>query len=132
MRERQPCGGMLTSIGNAVAEVMARLGLQTTLANNFFGGVYQDLNRRMTDFETSSREAVAQSWSDRGTKIKKVAGALNLAYLSFKEPAAKGADFFYRVRVVIDTTDAILFDPDPTRITNVTIEEMGTDYTIVS
>jgi len=125
-------GGMLTNIANAGAEVMARLGLQTTLANNFFGGVYQDLNRRMTDFETSSREAIARSWSDRGTRIKKVAGAVNLAYLSFKEPAAKGADFFYRVRVAIDTTDAILFDPDPTRITNVTIEEMGTEYAIVS
>jgi hypothetical protein len=61
-----------------------------------------------------------------------VARALNLAYLSFREPATKGADFFYRVRVAIDTTDAILFDPAPTSIANVTIESIEKDYAVVS
>ena len=34
--------------------------------------------------------------------------------------------------MAFDTSQAILFDPAPTKIENVTIEELGADYTVVS
>ena len=125
-------GEMLMGFWNKTGEFMANLGFQTGAVNDLLGGAVSNLNHRMTDFENSSRDSIAKNWKQRGIAVKKTATALSLAYRSFQEPAAKGANFFYRIRVAFDTSEAIVFDPTPTSISNVTIERLEKDYAVIS
>ncbi len=52
--------------------------------------------------------------------------------MSIQKPVDDTQDFIGRAKVGIDTFNAIVFDPNPTVISDVTIEEIGPDYKVVS
>ena len=63
---------------------------------------------------------------------QKVVDAVNLSITSVKKPVIVAGGFLNKLKIIYDTDVAILFDKEPTRISEVTVEEVGKDYAIIS
>jgi hypothetical protein len=88
-----------------------------------------------TELSLSSEKIEAQfkeHHAPTNKKIQEVFDAASTTLHGFQEPVENMFGFASRVRTGAQTFYAIVFDKEPTRISNVTIEEIGTDYVTVS
>ncbi|KKU95611.1 MAG: Hemagglutinin/hemolysin-related protein [Candidatus Amesbacteria bacterium GW2011_GWB1_48_13] len=90
------------------------------------------VNLELLAAQKDGQEKIGQYHSATSQRIKDAGSALQLALRAAKKPATQTAGFIYRVKVGFATFHSIVFDPAPTRISNVAIDEIGPDYAVVS
>jgi len=90
------------------------------------------LTTTLADSQENIKGQITQTFKQTSGKIEKSTKALKLAIRSVEQPAAKSANLIYRVKVAVLTAQSIIFDPNPTKITAVYIEQIGQDYAVVS
>jgi len=93
---------------------------------------FQDLNNNLTLSQDSAKKQIAKTHQGSSDVIRKSGKALSSTYQAMVKPVNETGGFLNRLRVGVDTFSAIIFDPNPTYISDVTIEELGRDYAIVS
>jgi len=83
-----------------------------------------------------STEKVEEQFKQRhaptNQKLQEIFAAATTTLHGFQEPVEDIYDFGTRVKAGAETFYAIVFDKEPTHISKVTIEEIGTDYVTVS
>ena len=89
-------------------------------------------NSLLVDSQQKLTERIRESNRDASQSLIKVGQGIKLAAASFKRPLDESADFLERVNIGANTFSAIVFDPAPTIISDVLIEEIGKDYVVVS
>lgn len=104
------------------------LGKATDGGNALVGGV----NQALEFSQQTTKQRIAQTHKDSSDRVAQASEAIRIALRGMQKPAAQTADLMYRLRVGVDTFHAIVFDEEPTRIADVTIEEIGKDYAVIS
>jgi len=64
--------------------------------------------------------------------LKKINEGFSLAMLSARKPVDNSANFIERAKLWLLTFESVVLDPAPTQISEVMIEEIGSNYAIVS
>lgn len=94
------------------------------------------INRQLIDdYEKGREQAIARTRAaneDITYLTSKFSLAANLIIREVKKPVLSTTSFIDRVKVGADTFIAIVFDNDPTMISEVTIEKVGDNYAIIS
>ena len=98
--------------------------------NNTLLGLWKVNEEVLTNYEQGQVAMVQKSqklW--QGEKLK---DAANLVLTETQKPVDATGNFFHRVKIAYDTAYAIIIDKEPTKISDVSIEEVGGDYAIIS
>lgn len=90
------------------------------------------INQTLDKSENNIRQQIRNTNKETSQKLANAQQAVGTTWRSLKRPVDQADDFAARVKVGADTFMAIVFDPNPTKISNVTIEEIGKDYAIIS
>lgn len=110
-------------------DFLAGAGLKLLETGNYLA---QGVNKSLESSQDGVKDRIAQTHKGTSDRLAQTGEAIRITLRSIQKPAAETADFFYRFKVGVDTFQAIVFDEKPTMITDVTIEEIGTDYAVVS
>lgn len=94
--------------------------------------VLTDLQTSLNLSQDKAKDRIGQTHEQASAAVKKAGEGVKLVYQYIKKPIDDTGDFFYRVNVGLNTFQAIVFDPTPTQISKVTIEELGEDYAVIS
>ncbi len=87
----------------------------------------------VVDFATDKvKEKFQEHHSASNKKIQELFAAASITLHSLREPVNTVSDFASKISAGTETFFAIVFDQEPTRISNVSIEEIGTDYVTIS
>lgn len=86
----------------------------------------------LTGSQDKVKERIAQAHQSSSDKLVKIGEGFKLALKATEQPIQNTADFMNRVKIGVSTFQSIVFDDSSTKIANVTIEEIGQDYAVVS
>jgi hypothetical protein len=122
-------------IGKTQKETSENLKTSAQNTQLFFGAISDGIsgvNKELDKSQESVKKQIARTHQNSSDLIMRGGQALSSTYQSMVKPVDANGNFFYRVRVGVDTFIAIVFDPAPTSISGVIIEEVGKDYAVVS
>lgn len=114
---------------NVLASVPSTLG---TIVNTSLSQLSALLDNSANNFQRQIAIQYEDSSNGIESTMDKSYEALSLSFQAISKPIQQGADFLDRVKVGASTFYAIVIDEKPTMITDVTVEEIGKDYAIVS
>ncbi len=101
---------------------------------------FYDLNKDFNDnfyrSQTQVQQQIVGEYQKNGQNLVNLVATAGSTVNTIRDGAVtqarRAGDFAYRLRVGTDTFYAIVFDDNPTVITDVTIEEIGPDFAVVS
>ncbi len=114
-------------LDNKLKQTSKTLALSLISTGNKISNINTNIITSYNDSYSKVKNNVANTW--RGDKL---AEAIELSKLQIQKPVAKTNNFFEKTKIVLDTAYAVYFSKEPTKITDVTIEEIGEDYAVVS
>lgn len=123
----KPFNNLAKSSGLAVKQGSRSLALAIIGAGSSLTKVNENINNTYSRAQDNLSEQIANVW--QGQKLSE---ALSLNLEQLRNPVIKADNFFTKVKLLYNTNIAIMFDKEPTKISGVTIEEIGEDYAVVS
>jgi|GEM_PF-2714884 len=121
-----------TETENSVKEQIAISSENTTQQIGKIYQFIQNTNIALIISQDRARDTIVKSHQNTSEQVAKTGKAFDVLARSIKKPIDDTSGFLYRVKVGVSTFYAIVFDPNPTYISDVTIEELGRDYAIIS
>lgn len=100
--------------------------------NQILEKISLSLSKSIETSEQDAKGQIAQSNKNASEKLAQVGEAAQVVWYSIRKPVIQTGDFLERVRVGAVTFQAIVLDKEPTKISDVTIEEIGGDYAVIS
>lgn len=117
------------NVYQSTAKVMPDVIGNTMLAISSFNSSTGNV---VNETQETTKKQIAKAHKGSSDLIARSGQALSSTYQSIVKPVNDTAGFFSRIKIGVDTFTAIVFDPQPTYISDVTIEELGKDYAVVS
>lgn len=93
------------------------------------------LNNKITVQQNKTKHAFSNTYRS-APLLNRMRDGINIAWLSLQQPPSKDDNTVLNAirstKIAIDTFNAYMFDEGPTKISNVTLEEFGIDYAVIS
>ena len=91
-----------------------------------------DVSQGFDNGQKELAQQIAQSNSNTRQALEVFVKGIQQTYIAFSEPLVGSNSFLARVRAGIGAFNSVVFDNNPTVITDVTIQELGADYAVIS
>ncbi|MBI2314953.1 hypothetical protein HYU93_02745 [Candidatus Daviesbacteria bacterium] len=120
---------LISGVGNGTISFISSTAKSTTDFLAF-------INTTLNNSQKEAGKQIAQTHKNTSDTIKdksqKISKGISLAFRSFQKPVDDTADFLNRTKVWFLTFESVVIDANPTTISDVTIDELGKDYAVVS
>lgn len=94
--------------------------------------VFNKTENALNKSQLVSKQQIKNTYKDSSSELSRVGDGMKIAFRSLREPVDNSMAFLDKVRVGALTFQSIVFDSNPTRISDVAIEDIGSDFAIVS
>lgn len=121
----------LSILNNSQQNVINQISNTQIIPNTTFP-ILARLTNILNNSELTVKQHIASINKDSSRILFQAGEGIRIALRSFERPVNDSAAFLDRIKVGILTFQSIVFDSQPTVITNVTIEEIGQDFAVVS
>ena len=136
----EAAGQFLTEAGNGTIQTTTQLSQQATKLMvgvivdgvDQIGQAFNEANQTLASSQEKVKEEIVKANKGTDKSLKKINEGFSLAMLSARKPVDNSANFIERAKLWLLTFESVVLDPAPTQISEVMIEEIGSNYAIVS